>query len=90
MGTLGCWALITSLSARSLSLVAASTDSLSPLARGDSGDLRDDVEVVFVGHLLLQQQSQGVLDMNNVHGIRHRDIQQYNNPKGKHKLQEAT
>lgn len=51
-----------------------------------SGNVRDDVEAVLVGQLLLQQKSQGVLDMNNVHGIGHRDIEQYNHPKKKHKL----
>lgn len=59
----------------------------APLPPG-ARSLRDDVEAVLVGQLLLQQKPQGVLDMNNVHGIGHRDIQQYNHPKKKHKLYE--
>lgn len=50
------------------------------------GCIRNDVEAVLVGQLLLQQKSQGVLDMNNVHGTGYRDIEQHNHPKKKHKL----
>lgn len=60
------------------------TPALSPPLGTRS--LRNDVEAVLVGQLFLQQKPQGVLDMNNVHGIGHRDIQQYNHPKKKHKL----
>lgn len=48
--------------------------------------VRDNVEAVLVGQLLLQQKPQGVLDMNNVHGIGHRGIKHDNHPKKKHKL----
>lgn len=87
MAILGGWALITTvvqLPARSLS--PARAPNPHDLPRPGSGSVRDDVEVVLVGQLLLQQQPQGVLDMNNVHGIGRRDIQQYNHPKKKHKL----
>lgn len=57
----------------------------SPPAR--TGSLRDDVEGVLVGQLLLQQQPQGVLEMNNVHGTGRRQIEQDDQPAQKHKLQ---
>lgn len=64
----------------------ALTPSTPPPTRTRS--LRDDIEGILVGQLLLQQKPQGVLDMNNVHGTGLRQIEQYNQPAQKHKLQE--